>query len=150
MDGNWLKEGKKIMVYDVDVHRIEKQLDHLKQCAKVLNELGGKPSSIENRFALERALHLAVECMIDVGTVMIDGFIMRDPGGYLDIIDILLDEKVIDQSVGMRVKEHIRLRDRLVRYYTEVDMDELKPFLNDSDLYRQFSEQVSDYLKREL
>ena len=96
------------MVYDVDVERIEKQLEHLEQCAMVLERLGEGPSNTEDRFALERALHLAVECMIDVGTAMIDGFIMRDPGGYLDIVDILLDEKVIDSKVGNRVKEHVR------------------------------------------
>jgi uncharacterized protein YutE (UPF0331/DUF86 family) len=138
------------MVYDVDVERIEKQLEHLEQCAIVLERLGEGPSNTEDRFALERALHLAVECMIDVGTAMIDGFIMRDPGGYLDIVDILLDEKVIDSKVGNRVKEHVHLRDRLVRYYTEVDLDELKPFLKDSGLYRQFRMQVQEYLKREL
>jgi uncharacterized protein YutE (UPF0331/DUF86 family) len=138
------------MVYDVDVDRIEKQLEHLEQCAIVLERLGEGPSNTEDRFALERALHLAVECMIDVGTVMIDGFIMRDPGGYLDIVDILLDEKVIDSKVGNRVKEYVHLRDRLVRYYTEVDLDELKPFLKDSGLYRQFRMQVQEYLKREL
>ena len=35
--------------------------------------------------------------MMDVGNLMIDGFIMRDPGSYEDIIDILIDEKVITQ-----------------------------------------------------
>ena len=36
-----------------------------------------------------------IESIIDVGNTMIDGFIMRDPGGYEDIIDIMEDEKVI-------------------------------------------------------
>ncbi|GAA3319942.1 hypothetical protein GCM10020331_028930 [Ectobacillus funiculus] len=30
---------------------------------------------------------------LDVGNAIIDGFIMRDPGSYEDIIDILVDEK---------------------------------------------------------
>ena len=40
------------MVYDVDVERIEKQLEHLEQCAIVLERLGEGPSNTEDRFAL--------------------------------------------------------------------------------------------------
>ncbi|MBA4602766.1 DUF86 domain-containing protein [Thermoactinomyces mirandus] len=138
------------MVYDVDVKRIQKQLHHLEQCAEVLKKLEGKSSGLEVRFSLERALHLAVECMIDVGTVMIDGFIMRDPGGYLDIVDILMDERVIDESTGERLKKHVRLRERLIRYYTEVDWEEICSYLTDRDLYERFQSQVRDYLKKEL
>lgn len=138
------------MVYDVDVERIQKQLHHLEQCAGVLQKLEEKPSGLEARFSAERALHLAVECMIDVGTVMIDGFIMRDPGGYLDIVDILLDERVIDESTGERLKKHVRLRERLIRYYTEVDWEELRLYQADYDLYGRFQSQVQDYLKKEL
>ncbi|MGA8943217.1 MAG: DUF86 domain-containing protein [Thermoactinomyces sp.] len=138
------------MVYDVDVKRIQKQLHHLGQCADVLKKLEEKPSGLETRFSAERALHLAVECMIDVGTVMIDGFIMRDPGGYLDIVDILMDERVIDESTGDRLKKHVRLRERLIRYYTEVDWEELRPYLAEYDLYERFQGQVLDYLQNEL
>lgn len=88
--------------------------------------------------------------MIDVGTVMIDGFIMRDPGGYLDIVDILLDERVIDESTGERLKKHVQLRERLIRYYTEVDWEEIRPYQADYDLYDKFQSQVQDYLKKEL
>ncbi len=138
------------MVYDVDVQRIQKQLQHLEQCADVLKKLEGKRSGLEARFSAERALHLAAECMIDVGTVMIDGFIMRDPGGYLDIVDILMDERVIDESTGERLKKHVRLRERLIRYYTGVDWEDLRPYQTDYDLYGSFRNQVQDYLKKEL
>ena len=38
---------------------------------------------------------------------MIDGFIMRDPGSYEDIIDILMDERVISEEDGQGMKEVI-------------------------------------------
>ena len=38
---------------------------------------------------------------------MIDGFIMRDPGSYEDIIDILIDEKVIANEKEKPFKELI-------------------------------------------
>ena len=52
--------------------------------------------------ALERIVHLLIENVLDVGNAMIDGFIMRDPGSYDDIIDILVDEKVVKK----RKKHH--------------------------------------------
>lgn len=42
--------------------------------------------------------------MLDVGNAVIDGFIMRDPGSYEDIIDILQDEKVISEEKAMQFK----------------------------------------------
>ena len=41
---------------------------------------------------------------------MIDGFIMRDPGSYDDIIDILEDEKVIQSEQAIPLKAFISLR----------------------------------------
>lgn len=35
---------------------------------------------------------------------MIDGFIMRDPGSYDDIMDILVDEKVVTEKRVMSSK----------------------------------------------
>lgn len=35
---------------------------------------------------------------------MIDGFIMRDPGSYDDIMDILVDEKVVTEKEGDELK----------------------------------------------
>ena len=54
--------------------------------------------------ALERIVHLLVECILDTGNDMIDGFIMRDPGSYDDIMDILVDEKVVPEGEGSQLK----------------------------------------------
>ena len=62
-----------------------------------------KASLIES-LALARLAHVIVESMIDVGNTMIDGFIMRDPGGYEDIIDIMEDEKVITAEMSDPLK----------------------------------------------
>ena len=48
--------------------------------------------------------------MLDVGNSMIDGFIMRDPGSYDDIIDILEDEKVITTEMSESYKRVVPLR----------------------------------------
>lgn len=63
-----------------------------------------KVDSYQEKLALERLVQLLIESIIDVGNMMIDGFIMRDPGSYEDIIDILEDEKVIPQSESSAYK----------------------------------------------
>ncbi|AUS07907.1 DUF86 domain-containing protein [Laceyella sacchari] len=138
------------MVYDVNVKQIKNQLNYLAQCQEVLRRIHPESTGLTEKFAVERALHLAVECMIDIGSVMIDGFIMRDPGGYLDIVDILLDETVISTNVANKLKNHVQLRERLVRYYDKVTWTEVRPVLEDVDWYTSFSAQVESYLKREL
>ena len=59
--------------------------------------------------ALERIVHLLVECILDTGNDMIDGFIMRDPGSYDDIMDILVDEKVVPTEEGTHLKNWSRV-----------------------------------------
>ena len=60
---------------------------------------------------------------------MIDGFIMRDPGGYDDIIDILTDEKVISAEMDGPLKEVIKFRKVLVRQFYAVDQKKLEEVL---------------------
>ncbi|MBD1370875.1 DUF86 domain-containing protein [Hazenella sp. IB182357] len=138
------------MIYEVDVNRIKKQLEVLQLCGLVISDLEGQPVNHINRFALERALHVAVECMIDVGTVMIDGFIMRDPGGYHDIVDILEDERVITSKLGEWMKEQVTIREQLVRYYHELDEEKVEKMVSDHKLYAQFCSEVLHYIEQEL
>ncbi|MCG0041029.1 DUF86 domain-containing protein, partial [Escherichia coli] len=56
---------------------------------------------------------------------MIDGFIMRDPGSYDDIMDILVDEKVVTEKEGDELKKLIAYRKTLVQQYLLADSGEL-------------------------
>ncbi|MGI6127793.1 MAG: DUF86 domain-containing protein [Planifilum sp.] len=142
------------MVYDVDTDRIERQLRVLRECAAVLEETkrrtGAEQGDSVLFFAASRALHLAVECMIDVGTVMIDGFIMRDPGGYLDIVDILEDERVIPAEGAERIRELVKFRDKLVRGYDRLSFDEVMAQMETVAVLSSFDRWVRDYLRQEL
>ena len=82
---------------------------------------------------------------------MIDGFIMRDPGSYEDIIDIMDDEEVIRKEMSEPLKEVVRLRDMIVRDYVSVDHEQLlqtmTKHLESLQLVRPL---VNDYLENEL
>ncbi len=111
-------------MYFVERSKIEKTLIYIE---KHLEELGkyAYESRVEE-LALERIGHVLIEAIIDTGNLMIDGFIMRDPGSYEDIIDILVDEKVIPEQEINAYKEVIQLRKMLVQDYLQLDIVDLK------------------------
>lgn len=103
------------------------------------------------KLGLERLVHMMIESIIDVGNMMIDGFIMRDPGSYHDIVDILIDEKVIPQSEEQNYKQFIDLRQILMQNYLNVDHSILlTTLLKHKDVLSTFSKHVRLYLKNEL
>ncbi|MCT1904534.1 DUF86 domain-containing protein [Oceanobacillus sojae] len=101
--------------------------------------------------ALERMAHVFIEGTLDVGNMMIDGFIMRDPGSYEDIIDILVDEKVIPAEEEEVYKALILWRKPLVHDYQTIDHKSLEQFFKENlNIFMQFSERIDKYLQNEL
>lgn len=138
-----------IAVYFVDRSKIRETLqyiDHLFACT----ENQAFQTDLE-KLSLERMTHMLIESMLDVGNMMIDGFIMRDPGSYEDIIDILVDERVIPEEESTYYKELIRLRPMIVQSYTKIDHALLEKVITDyKKTLTKFSAHVTTYLDNEL
>ncbi|HLR81189.1 MAG TPA: DUF86 domain-containing protein [Bacillota bacterium] len=135
-------------MYFVDQSKIEEVLVYIE---RLLQELPKHPyDSFLEKLALERMTHMIIESIIDVGNMMIDGFIMRDPGSYEDIIDILIDEKVIPSDEEKMYKEIIRLRNMLVKEYMQVDHKMLQnTVLEHKEVLDHFSAHIRTYLTNE-
>lgn len=104
-----------------------------------------------SKLALERIAHGLIEAVIDVGNNMIDGFIMRDPGSYEDIIDIMADERVIKVEDQEPLKTLVRYRKNLVQLYISIDHAELEKILEEEyDALTAFPDQVRAYIETEL
>jgi uncharacterized protein YutE (UPF0331/DUF86 family) len=112
-------------VYYVNREQIERRLELVPEVLEAFRESIQSASSLLGRYAEERALHLAIEIVTDVGSYLIDGFIMRDASSYEDIVDILLDEKVVDTSLHATLIELVRLRKPLVQEYFAWDRQEV-------------------------
>lgn len=138
-------------MYFVDRNQISESLNHM----EVLLELYGNENEwqkdIIHSLALERITNVLIESIIDVGNSMIDGFIMRDPGSYEDIIDIMEDERVITPKMAGPLKQVIELRKMIVREFTKVDVETIMEVLNASmDELLEFPNKVRHYLENEL
>ncbi len=137
-------------MYFVDREKIEEILQYMEVHLKTLEEKNTWETKFEI-LALERIAHTVIESILDVGNAMIDGFIMRDPGSYEDIIDIMLDEKVITEEMSKDLKDLVALRKPLVQEYTEVKIKEVLQVLASSkESVEQFPKHVRDYLTNEL
>lgn len=137
-------------MYFVDREKIETTLQFLEQQFILFEEMKSIQSPIE-KAAFERTCHLVIEAILDVGNSMIDGFIMRDPGSYDDIVDILDDEKVIHDELTKSCKHIIKYRKMLVQNYTEVNHEEVRSeFGQHLSTIKQFPDKVRAYLLHEL
>lgn len=137
-------------MYFVDRNNIEQTLRFFETQLALFDSTPAWESEIEKR-ALERISHLMIECILDVGNDMIDGFIMRDPGSYDDIMDILTDEKVVAEDEGNKLKQLISSRKQLVQEYQHADHQELLTLITlNRDVLKAFPARVRTYLETEL
>jgi uncharacterized protein YutE (UPF0331/DUF86 family) len=137
-------------MYFVDREKIEEILKYLEKLIHLFSNQKEWSTPLE-KAALERLNHMMIESVLDVGNSMIDGFIMRDPGSYDDIIDILMDEKVVSTETGNSLKVLIQYRKKLVQFYTDVDHSDIQEtFAKHLHELVNFADNVRNYLTNEL
>jgi uncharacterized protein YutE (UPF0331/DUF86 family) len=137
-------------MYFVDREKIEKNLQYMEHQLHLMDSLDKWETELE-KTAFERLAHTIIESILDVGNAIIDGFIMRDPGSYEDIVDILTDEKVITQEMSKVMMKTVSYRKVLVQDYANVDRKELmESFRQFRAVLLLFPEKVRLYLTNEL
>lgn len=138
-------------MYFIDRNNITATLTYMNSIVNVIEKTSKFPLGEVEELALERIAQNIIESIIDVGNSMIDGFIMRDPGSYDDIIDILLDEKVITADMESSLKEVLSLRKMLVREFMNVDHQLVAQILlKNINTLHEFPIKIDLYLTNEL
>ncbi|WP_054967873.1 DUF86 domain-containing protein [Alicyclobacillus ferrooxydans] len=85
----------------------------------------GGEDVLTGKLAAERALHVAIECTTDAANLVIDQLVMREPGGYADILRVLMEENVVTKNWFAKFEGALAFRDRLVHHYAELTADEV-------------------------
>ena len=70
-------------MYFVDKEKLTQKLNYLRQLTQDYQD------HKDNPYAFERIAQMLIEASVDIGNMIIDAFILRDPGNYKDVIDIL-------------------------------------------------------------
>lgn len=98
--------------------------------------------------AAERALHIALESATDVGNLLIDALVMRDPSSYEDIIQVLAEEEVFPAAFSASFLEAVRYRRVLAHDYAMRDSAQLYDLLQKhTHEFARFQEYVAHYVK---
>lgn len=139
-------------MYYVNREQIAVRLETMPDIASALQVLAANwQGSMMEGLAQERALHLAIETVTDVGSFLIDGFLMRDASSYEDIIEITGAEGVFPAQMLETLTELVKLRKPLVQDYYDWPRSELHPLTRTlSELLPAFKHSVERYLDREL
>lgn len=138
-------------MYFVNRSEIEALLDYMDLLLEEVKHDTDFQQDRLQQLALERLVQVVTETILDVGNKMIDGFIMRDPGSYHDIIDILIDEKVLAETEEQAYKTLVDKRQVIVREYHDIDHAALENTLRQHQtVLDQFSQHIRAYLDNEL
>lgn len=139
-------------MYFVNREQIAVRLESIVEISSVLHTLAANwIGSVLEGLAQERALHLSIETITDVGSYLIDGFILRDASSYEDIIEISCEAGAFSADMLPVLTELVKLRKPLVQDYFTWNRRELHPLTDKlSTLLPLFKQEVEDYLDREL
>ncbi|OME86689.1 hypothetical protein BK120_07055 [Paenibacillus sp. FSL A5-0031] len=139
-------------MYYVNREQIAVRLNSITEIASALDSLAANwQGTVLEGLAQERALHLAIETVTDVGSFLIDGFILRDASSYEDIIDITGEAGAFPLEMQATLTELVKLRKPLVQDYYVWPRTELHPLTKTlTALLPAFKQSIDDYLEREL
>ena len=131
-------------MYFVNKDQLNAKLKYIQQLTEQYEE------NKHNHFAVERIAQMLIESSVDIGNMIIDGFILRDPGNYKDVIDILALEQVISKETQQNINQTVDVRKQFVHYYDELDTANLMTlFDNALPFYRQFIQEVIQFVESE-
>ncbi|MFC3420203.1 DUF86 domain-containing protein [Salinicoccus hispanicus] len=129
-------------MYFVDKDVLIERLDYIELLTEAFEERDG--------LALERSCHMLIEAVVDVGNMIIDAFILRDPGSYKDVMDIMENEGVIPESDNRHFQTTFKWRSELTRNYTKLDHEEMKiNFLEHLSAYQDYRRNVFSFFENE-
>ena len=131
-------------MYFVNKEQLNTKLNYLQQLIQ------DYPSHKDNHYAFERIAQMFIESAVDIGNMIIDGFILRDPGNYKDVIDILALEKVISKDTQHQINQTVDVRKQFVHYYDELNTTTLIPSFDEAvPFYQSYIDEVIQFLKNE-
>ncbi|WP_367120942.1 DUF86 domain-containing protein [Staphylococcus capitis] len=131
-------------MYFVDKEKLTQKLTYLQGLTEDYDK------NKENHYAYERIAQMLIESSVDIGNMIIDGFILRDPGNYKDVIDILELENVISKETQTHINDTVDVRKQFAHNYTELNVKEIMPLYDKAlPYYKEFIKEVAQFLESE-
>ncbi|WP_461204950.1 type VII toxin-antitoxin system HepT family RNase toxin [Clostridium sp. DL1XJH146] len=128
------------------------RLDKLKEYMKTIEEisLSSKEEYIKNPLlygSCERFLHLAIECILDIGNHIITDQGYRKPDNNRDIFEVLNENSVINNDLKENLCNMASFRNILVHDYLNLNRGMVYNIIkNNMDDIRKFVAIIADYI----
>jgi uncharacterized protein YutE (UPF0331/DUF86 family)/predicted nucleotidyltransferase len=147
--------GPRGVVNTVSREIVEERLYEMNENLKLLGEVKKYPlsdfKSDPFKFkTAERCLHIAVECVLDIGNHIIAEMKWERPKGYGDILEILANRKAIPADFAQRFSPIANLRNILVHAYLSIDHDVLYKNLDNLADFKEFEDYILKFLDAHL
>jgi len=121
------------------LQRLETNSRWLEECAHLTEDWSADLTRV---LAAERAMHVCVELTTDAANAVIDALVMRDPGGYADIIRVLMEEGVVEKDWFMEFEGALAFRQKVIHGYLDLSGSEVV------DAVRQYATLFSTYISK--
>lgn len=132
----------------MDEERILSKIDELDQYQKELKE--DLPGTLEDykdsRRKYERLLHLSIETVVDISTLILKQEGLGAPSDEESVFDKLVEGKVFDPGFGAKLKNMKSFRNILVHRYGEINDEEVFQKLDELEDFSEFRQNVIEYL----
>ena len=107
----------------------EKIVAKFEQLDEFLSILKGMRSSPLDKFLKDKVLigsakyylQVSIECCLDIANHIIAAEGFRAPKDYADSFKVLEEQGLLDEKLGMRLRQMAKFRNRLVHLYGEID-----------------------------
>ena len=131
---------------------IESKLEMLEEYVAILK--GYQQHDVEDlmcnhtlRGAVERYIEVALECMIDIGEMIISKEKLKRPDTYRDVFLLLGEHGILPDDFATNLAPAAGFRNVLVHMYAKIDIDRLYYYLeNNLEDIERFGEYIARYL----
>ena len=90
-------------------------------------------------------LQVSIECCLDIANHIIAAEGFRAPRDYADSFKVLEEHNVVDEDLGMKLREMAKFRNRLVHLYGDIDDEYVYEFMGkDLDDILEFKRAIAD------
>ncbi|MFD0698658.1 DUF86 domain-containing protein [Paenibacillus sp. GCM10027628] len=142
-------------MYFINHEQIDQRIQFLEvlaeACKKLEEQWGADEGDLILQMAQERVLHLAIETVTDVGSLLIDAFILRDASSYEDIVEIVQGEGAYSEALTSILLELVKLRKPLVQEYVNWNREHFHPLIPKlPGAFEEFASSVKAFIKKEM
>lgn len=137
-------------VYDIIIRKmkeLENNLIFLKQASFGVNKDNLKKDMIRY-WGIERGIQICIECVIDIGNIIISVSDNGKPSTYKETMIALTQIDVIPEKFSKKLSKMVGFRNILVHDYTKIDEDIIIHILkNELDDFIKYMDYVNKWLK---